>query len=480
MPDATSHPGVASRGMAFFPDAGYTAPPMPPRAYVPDYLLSGGRVLEGAALVVEGAAVASVGAVPAGAEVVRLAGRAIAPGLVSAHSHAFQRAIRGRTEQRAAGPGGQARDDFWSWREAMYAAAGRLSPDDLYTVSRMCFAEMAASGITAVGEFHYLHRDPEGRPYADPNELSRAVVRAARDVGLRVVLLRVAYARAGFEVADNPRQRRFIEASPDEFLRNLHALSRALEGDALATVGAAPHSVRACPAHWIEAIAQESARAGWPLHLHVSEQPGEIAQCRREHGTTPPLLLERLGALTPRTCAVHAVHLDADDVSALARSGASVCACPTTERNLGDGVVRADQLLAAGVPLSLGTDSNVQISILEDARSLEYHLRLVELRRAVLDPGGGARLYGLASEGGMRSLGLPGGALRPGEPADFFTVDLDDASIAGAGADDLAALLVFSLERTAIREVFVAGQKLAPFSQAAVAPFRAALRRLWS
>ena len=447
-------------------------------AFLPDLLLSGGRVLEGAALVVKGGAVEAVGAPPAGAEVVRLGGRAIAPGLVSAHSHAFQRAIRGRTEHRT-----QGRDDFWSWREAMYAAAGRLSPDDLYAVSRFCFAEMAVSGITAVGEFHYLHRDLEGRPYADPNELDLAVARAAREVGLRLVLLRVAYARAGFGVPENPRQRRFIEGSADEYLRNLDALAGALAGDPLASVGAAPHSVRACPAGWIEAIAREAARRGWPLHLHVSEQPGEVAQCRSEHGLSPPLLLEKLGALTGRTTAVHAVHLDSADIAALGAARATVCACPTTERNLGDGVVRADRLLAAGCSLSLGTDSNVQLALLEDARELEYHLRLVELRRSVLDTGGGlgAPLYGIASEGGMRSLGLPGGALRPGEPADFLVADLDDPSIASASAQDFAALAVFSMERTAIRAVYVAGQPLAPdLVPAALPGFRAALRRLWS
>ncbi len=445
-------------------------------AFLPDLLFSGSRVLQGAALVVRGGSVESVGAPPADATVVRLAGRAIAPGLVSAHSHAFQRAIRGRTEHRTVG-----RDDFWSWREAMYAAAERLSPDDLYAVSRFCFTEMAASGITSVGEFHYLHRDPQGRPYADPNELDLAVARAARDAGLRLVLLRVAYARAGFAVPDNPRQRRFIESSADEYLRNLDALAGALSGDPLASVGAAPHSVRACPADWIEAIAREAFRRGWPLHLHVSEQPFEVAQCRAEHGLSPPLLLEKLGALTAATTAVHAVHLDSADIAALGRARATVCACPTTERNLGDGVVRADLLLAAGASLSLGTDSNVQISLLEDARELEYHLRLVELRRAVLDRGEGlgAPLYGIASEGGMRSLGLPGGALRPGEPADFLVADLDDPSVAGASAEDFAALAVFSMERTAIRAVYVAGQRLSLDIAAALPGFRAALRRLW-
>src|SRR3954470_3134373 len=188
------------------------------RAYEPDLLLSGGRVLRDVALCVQDGKVASIGPVPQGAERVPLGRAAILPGLVSAHSHAFQRAIRGRTEWRA-----HDRDDFWSWREAMYAAAERLGPDDLEAVSRFCFLEMVRAGITAVGEFHYLHRDPAGKAYADQNELDLAVARAAQEAGLRLRLLRVAYGRSGFRVADNPRQRRFIESSPDEYLRNLHA-----------------------------------------------------------------------------------------------------------------------------------------------------------------------------------------------------------------------------------------------------------------
>lgn len=459
---------------------------MPLRAFLPDLLVSGSRVLEGAALSVRDGVVAAVGAPLPGAELVRLPGTALLPGLVTAHSHAFQRAIRGRTEYRA-----HPVDDFWTWREAMYAAAERLSPDDLYTVSKMCFLEMARAGITCVGEFHYLHRDPAGRAYADPNELDRQVLRAAREVGLRVVLLRVAYARAGHQLAENPRQRRFIEPSVDDYLTHLQALARSTSGDPLVTVGAAPHSVRACPAPWIEQIARETGRQGWPLHLHVSEQPAEVKQCRAEHGVTPVLLLERLGALSPRTTAVHAVHLDADDIAALGRAQATVCACPTTERNLGDGVVRADRLLAAGAHLALGTDSEVQLAPLEDARALEYHLRLVELQRAVLAPGQaaldslGARLYRIASAGGMRSLGLAGGSLLPGEPADFLVAELDDPSIAGAGAEDLLATAVFSLERTAIREVRVAGEAIVREGrsghEAEVLPaFRAAMKRLWS
>lgn len=460
---------------------------MPARvqAFEAELILSGGRALRGAALCVQGGKVVSVGPAPEGAERVPLRRAAILPGLVSAHSHAFQRAIRGRTEWRA-----HHRDDFWTWREAMYAAAERLSPDDLEAVSRMCFLEMARSGITCVGEFHYLHRDQRGRPYDDPNELDLRVLRAARDVGLRVVLLRVAYARSGFQIADNPRQRRFIEGSPDEYLKALDALAAAVRGDELVSVGAAPHSVRACPASWIEEIAREAARRGWPLHLHVSEQPAEVAQSRAEHGLSPPLLLRKLGALHERTTAVHAVHLDDDDVQALGAARATVCACPTTERNLGDGVVRADALLAAGAHLAIGTDSEAQLDVLEDARQLELNLRLQRLERAVLDPRGGevgglgARLYGIASEGGMRSLGIGGGGLRAGEPADFLVVDLDDPSIAGCGEDDLAALAAFALCRTAIREVHVGGRRIVSDGRTGreepvVAEFRAAMSRLW-
>ncbi|HUJ24511.1 MAG TPA: formimidoylglutamate deiminase [Myxococcales bacterium] len=448
---------------------------MPARSVVPDLLYSGGRVHEGAALNLRDGTVVSVGTVERGSEVVALRGKAVLPGLVAAHSHAFQRAIRGRTEHRA-----HARDDFWTWREAMYAAAEQLSPDELYVVSKFCFLEMAAAGITTVGEFHYLHRDAQGRAYADPNELDLAVARAAREVGVRIVLLRVAYARSGFEEPANRRQRRFIEGSADEYLAALDALSKHVP------VGAAPHSVRACPAEWIRDIAAHARGRGWPLHLHVSEQPAEVQQCQAEHGTTPALLLQKLGALDEATTAVHAVHLTADDMSALGAARATVCACPTTERNLGDGVVRADKLLAAGARLCVGSDSEAQLNPLEDARQLEYHLRLIEMERAVLDTeqagvdGLGAKLFGIASEGGMKSLGLPGGALRPGEPADFIVVDLDDPSIAGASPEDLMAQIVFGMERTAIAETWVAGERLKLDFDAALPPFRAVMRRLWS
>jgi formimidoylglutamate deiminase len=448
--------------------------PSPPRAYLPDLLFAGGEVHQGAALSVADGAVVAVGAPAPGFERVRLAGRALLPGLVSAHSHSFQRAIRGRTEVRHPG-----RSDFWSWREAMYRAANRLDPEDVRAVARMAFHEMARAGITAVGEFHYLSHDPSGRGYDDPELLAKEVVGAAREVGLRITLLRSAYARGGPGAAAGPEQARFIDGSPDEVVESLIRLEEFTQGDALATLGIAPHSVRACPASWIGTLAAEARRRGWPLHVHVSEQAAEVAQCRAEHGLTPVELLEKFGALGPATTAVHAIHVTPGDIDTLGRTATTVCACPTTERDLGDGVVPADDLLQAGASLALGTDSNVQIDLLEDARALEGNLRLLRRERGLLAPAAGdgladgrvdglaARLYGFASRGGMRSLGLPGGSLDPGDPADFVAVDLEDPSIAGASAEDLLPAVVFSAARTAVRDVVAGGEAIVTDGEAA-------------
>jgi formimidoylglutamate deiminase len=463
----------------------------PPRAYLPDLLYAGGAVRAGAALSVVDGRVAAVGEPEVGCAWVRLAGTAILPGLVSAHSHAFQRAIRGRTEHRSAGGlSAGARPDFWAWRDAMYEAALRLEPDDLFAVARMAFHEMARAGVTAVGEFHYLHRDPGGRPYADRDEMAKQVARAAREVGLRLTLLRVAYARAGHGLPENPLQRRFLDRSVDEVVQSLEDLGAGLR-DGWASLGVAPHSVRACPAGWIERLAAESRRRRLPLHVHVSEQPAEVAQCRAEHGQSPVEVLDRAGALSPDTTAVHAIHLSDGDVALLGARGVTVCACPTTERDLGDGVVPADRLLAAGARLALGTDSNLQIDLLEEARALEGHLRLMRLERAVLDPGRGIdglgrRLWDAASAGGMASLGLEGGGLSPGDPADFLVASLDDPSLAGASAEDLLPAAVFGMARTAVRDVYVGGEPAvlaaAPTrvpAEVVVQDFRDTMRKLW-
>jgi formimidoylglutamate deiminase len=465
------------------------------RAYLPDLMLAAGEVHREAALSVVDGRVAAVGEPEIDCQWIRLPGKAILPGLVSAHSHAFQRAIRGRTEVRTSG-----RSDFWSWREAMYRAAAALDPEDVQVVARMAFHEMARAGITAVGEFHYLQRDPNGRAYDDADLLAKVVMRAAREVGLRVVLLRAAYARGGAGAGPSPVQRRFVDGSPDAVLESLERLESFVGGDPAAGVGIAPHSVRACPAEWIRLLAAEARYRGWPLHVHVAEQPAEVEQCRAEHGVSPVALLDRLEALHAGTTAVHAIHLAPEDVEHLGRARATVCACPTTERSLGDGIVPAADLLAAGCGLAIGTDSNVQIDPLEDARQLELNLRLVRLARAVIPVEGAVeedappldglarRLYAAASAGGMAALGLEGGTLAPGEPADFVVVDLDDPSLAGASSEDLVATTVFSGSRGAVRDVFVGGEPIVAAGEAApgrpegdevAADFRATMRKLW-
>ncbi len=390
----------------------------------------------------------------ADARIVELPGKALLPGFVNAHSHSFQRLIRGKAE------GG---GDFWSWRQTMYHAANRLEPEDVYDAARMAFLEMALAGTTTVGEFHYLHNAADGRPYDDPNLLAKQVIEAARSVGLRIVLLRTAYLRSGFELAPDAGQKRFFETG-SAFLENTTALLRAYPETSGVSIGVAPHSVRAVPLRELKAIAEWNQSAGLPLHMHVSEQVAENEACLREHGHTPVELLKRERILSPKFTAVHAIHLSQEEIAALAEAGASICACPTTERNLGDGIFPADRAMTAGVRVALGSDSQAQIDPLEDARELEYHLRLAQQNRGVLDQIGGeplaARLFGCATINGARLLSIASGELKPGNPADFFTVDLNDVAIAGHSAEDLLSMLVFSLPRSAVRDVAVSGRMI--------------------
>lgn len=434
-------------------------------SWLPAYIYTDGRFESGKALVADdrGSIVEIVDSVEAPGAM-RLPGRAMLPGLVNAHSHAFQRIIRGRTEYRS----NNTTDSFWTWREQMYAAANQLGPEEIYAASRMAFLEMALTGITAVGEFHYIHHSPGGSPYEDPNLLAHEVIRAAHDVGIRIALLRVAYARAGYQTEANPRQVRFIEDSPDTYLKHLDQLLTNLDTqNKMAWAGVAPHSVRAVPLDYLKRIVAFADEQRLPVHMHVAEQPAEVAACIQEYGRSPVALLDTEGLLSDRFIAVHAIHVTPKAVDALARSGAGVCACPTTERNLGDGVVPADLYFKAKVPVSLGTDSQTQIDLLEDARELEYHLRLQKLERNVLAPADqdgtsalAKRLFECATMNGAKAIGFNGGKLEPGAPADFFTVDLNDLSIAGSSTDELLTNIVFSLSRTAIRDVVVNGKRL--------------------
>ncbi|AXC11770.1 Formiminoglutamic iminohydrolase [Acidisarcina polymorpha] len=396
----------------------------------------------------------------AGATIENLPGRAMLPGMIDVHSHSFQRTIRGSVESRLkAGP------NFWSWRDAMYRAANRFSPEELYTIACMAFMEMALAGITTVGEFHYVHRDRDGSPYENPNEIALQVIRAANDVGIRIALLRVAYVRAGFNKPADAGQRRFIEPTSEEFLTNTDALRSALrESGESAWIGVAPHSIRAVPIDYLREITAWARSERLPVHMHVAEQPAENDACMEEYGTTPFALLDREGILEEKFTAIHGIHLSAGEIAALGRSGAIIGACPTTERNLGDGILPADALMRAGVRIAFGSDSLTQIDPLENARELEYNLRLKQLERAVLDNVDGTalpqRLFACSTVNGAASLGANAGTLAPGMPADFFSVDFHDPSIAGSGPEELLASIVFGLAKTAIAEVAVNGRFL--------------------
>ncbi|HEY6802566.1 MAG TPA: formimidoylglutamate deiminase [Pyrinomonadaceae bacterium] len=434
------------------------------QAWLPDLIFVDGRFQSEVAIVCDSSGrISRIGPAHEITEAKRLKGRALLPGLINAHSHAFQRVIRGRTEYRSQ----HSNDSFWTWRELMYAAANRLEVEDIYDASRMAFMEMALAGITAVGEFHYLHKAPGGTLYTDPNLLAKEVIRAANDVGLRIAMLRVAYERAGFQKGPNPLQQRFIETS-DDYLTNLQSLVSQVNGKSeLAWTGAAPHSVRAVSLDYLKTVASFTSQHELPLHMHVAEQPGEVEACIEEYGRSPVALLDTEGILNERFTAVHAIHVTPQEIAALAQHRANVCACPTTERNLGDGVIPTDGYLAAGVPISLGSDSQIQIDLLEDARELEYELRLQRQERNVLAPevadgpaGLAYRLFECATINGARSLGVDAGRLEAGSTPDFFTVDLNDPSIAGASTNDLLASILFSLSRTAIREVVVGGKTI--------------------
>jgi formimidoylglutamate deiminase len=444
---------------------------------LPDFLYSGGKFVSGAAVICDdaGRIVGISGAADDLRSASRLRNRALLPGLVNGHSHSFQRAIRGRTEHRTSAT----RDTFWTWREAMYRAATQLSPEDIYHVARMAFMEMLLSGITAVGEFHYLHHQADGTSYGERNLLAEEVVRAAREVGIRIALQRTAYVRAGFHQPPNPLQARFITPRAEDFIEGTETLrallARSYPNDD-AWVSVAPHSVRAVPLPYLLEITRYARERGLKIHMHAAEQPAEIEACEAEYGARPIALLRRNGILDPSFTAVHAIHIDDSEIDDFRETDAKVCACPTTERNLGDGIGPADRLTARGVDICFGTDSNVQIDLLEDARQLEYHLRLKLLQRALLAPAG---LFRSATVTGAESVGVPADA------ADFFTVDLNDPSIAGATPDALLSNIVFSAGRAAIREVFVGGRPVIeegrhPLQEEIVEQFAAVQAKLWS
>ena len=398
------------------------------------------------------------------------------PGLVNAHSHAFQRAMAGAAEFRTPAAGA---DSFWSWRQTMYDLAARFDPDTLHAVAAQAYLEMLEAGYTQVCEFHYLHLQPDGRPYADAAAMSHALLAAAREVGIGITLLPVLYLQGGFDGrALAPQQRRFGLAL-DAFLALVATLRR--QEDAQVRIGIALHSLRAVPAAALQAVLQSGLAERGPLHMHISEQTAEVEQCLAHTGQRPVAWLLDHAAVDARWCLVHATHMDADETARLARSGAVVALCPSTEANLGDGLFPLGAFLNRGGHIAVGSDSNISISPIEELRWLEYGQRLLlrarNLAADAAQPHSGARLFGHAHAGGVQAAGVDAQA------AGWLGVERAHPLLSGARGDALFDRLLFAGNVPLLREVHAAGawrvRAGAHPARAAVAVrYRAALARL--
>ncbi|WP_443065038.1 formimidoylglutamate deiminase [Streptomyces sp. NBC_01336] len=374
------------------------------------------------------------------------------PGLANAHSHAFHRALRS-TVQVGSGT-------FWTWRETMYQVASRLTPDTYYDLARAVYAEMALAGITAVGEFHYLHHAPGGVPYDNPNAMGEALIAAAREAGIRITLLDTAYLAAGFGRRPSQYQQpdrhqlRFSDTTADAWAER----AGLLKGDENTLIGAAVHSVRAVPADQLATVAQWAEQRHAPLHVHLSEQTAENDACLAAHGRTPTRLLADHGVLGPRTTGVHNTHLTGEDIELIGSTATGTCMCPTTERDLADGIGPAVALQRAGSPLSLGSDSHAVIDLFEEARAMELNERLRTRTRGHWTA---AALLRAASADGHAALGRPdAGILEPGAPADLVTIALDSVRTAGPVPRLAAETAVFAASAADVRHTVVAGRHL--------------------
>ncbi len=374
----------------------------------------------------------------------RLPGRAIAPGFANDHSHAFQRGLRGRVEQKDPS---RPHDDFWTWRERMYALAGSLDPYSIRRISERCFHEMLSAGYTSATEFHYVHHKSDGSPHEDPNALAKAVAEAAASAGIRLLLLPVAYARGGIP--------RFRDSSVDGFIERADALRGWAEGRPLLEVGGAAHSVRAVPEEWLEGIGEYAHRNALPLHIHADEQRKEIEDCEREHSMRPVELLEKTGFLGSETTIIHATHAGGNELDLLAEHGSSVCACPTTEGNLGDGFLPAEEILSRGIPLSIGSDQHVRLDPFEELRELETNTRRLANRRNVLvAPGENSPTPYLLRVGWQKE------GLKSGDPADFVEVDLEHPEVSDVEPEHLSSALVFGAGRGVVAASWVGGERV--------------------
>ena len=408
---------------------------------LPDLVVDAHGASSGVGITVEHGGLAAVGPATEGE---RLPGRALGPGVVNGHSHAFQRGLRGAVERIEPS---QPRDDFWTWRERMYSLAGLLSPNSIREVSRRCYGEMLSAGYTSVTEFHYVHHRPEGTPYEDPNALAKSVALAAEDTGIRLLLIPVAYTRDGLP--------RFRDQSVQAFLQRVDDLREWSEGHPLVEIGLGAHSVRAVPRGWLEEIGRYAHREDLPLHIHADEQPREIEECQAEYGLRPIELLAQTGFLGSGTTIIHATHATERELDLSSEHDASVCACPTTEGNLGDGFLPAREILERNLRLSVGSDSHVRIDPFEELREIETNARRLSGQRNVLITGNETSPTPYLLRAGWGRAGL-----QAGDPADLIELDLAHPALAGVEASNLPSALVFGAGSGVVAGTWVDGRKV--------------------
>ncbi|WP_405145369.1 formimidoylglutamate deiminase [Sphaerisporangium sp. NBC_01403] len=410
-----------------------------------------GEAVEGVLVRVEGRRFADVerGVAAPPHQAVRLAGLTL-PGMANAHSHAFHRALRGQAHAGS--------ETFHGWRERMYAVAGRLDPGTYLDLARATFAEMALAGITAVGEFHYLHHGEGGRRYDDPNAMGHALIEAARDAGLRITLLDACYLTENIGAPLDGTQLRFGDGDAHRWAERVDDLASEYARAEDVVVGGAVHSVRACPPEQMPVVAEFGHRRAAPLHTQASERRTENQHCVQTYSATPIQVLYEHGVLGPRTTAVHATHLSDVDVALLGGSSTHVCVCPTTERDLADGIGPARRVHDAGSPVTLGTDSNAMIDLLEEARAVELGERLTTGERGHWTA---ADLLRAATMVGQASLGHPdAGFIVPGAWADLVSVRLDSVRTAGAGSASAGETVVFGATASDVHSVVSGGRRV--------------------